>query len=84
MLTKLREEVKGSGATVLGFVGLPFTLGSYLVEGATGTKNKFANFRKLRESDPTLCEDILSLLTERIAQYAVYQIDAGAQVCKLM
>jgi len=83
VLGKLREAVDGSGATVLGFVGLPFTLGSYLVEGATGTKNGFANFRALRESDPSLCEDILSLLAKHISQYAIYQIDAGAQVIQV-
>ena len=33
VLRKLRAELKGTGATLLGFVGLPFTLGSYLVEG---------------------------------------------------
>ena len=57
VLTELREAVGPSGATVLGFVGLPFTLGTYLVEGATGTKTGFAEFRALRESDPELCRD---------------------------
>lgn len=83
VLGKLREAVAGSGATVLGFVGLPFTLGSYLVEGATGTKNGFANFRALRESDPELCRDILDLLAQHISDYAIYQIDAGAQVIQV-
>jgi len=83
VLGKLREAVAGSGATVLGFVGLPFTLGSYLVEGATGTKNGFANFRALRESDPKLCEDILDLLAQHISDYAIYQIDSGAQVIQV-
>lgn len=83
VLGKLRKAVAGSGATVLGFVGLPFTLGSYLVEGATGTKNGFANFRALRESDPELCSDILNLLAQHISDYAIYQIDAGAQVIQV-
>ncbi|KAL1528513.1 hypothetical protein AB1Y20_009859 [Prymnesium parvum] len=83
VLGKLREAVAGSGATVLGFVGLPFTLGSYLIEGATGTKNGFANFRALRESDPELCRDILDLLAQHIADYAVYQVDSGAQVIQV-
>ena len=34
VLGRLREEV-GSDATVLGFVGLPFTIATYLVEGKT-------------------------------------------------
>jgi len=83
VLEKLREEVKGSGATVLGFVGLPFTLGTYLVEGATGTKTGFAEFRKLRAEDPELCRDILGLLAKNIGEYAVYQVDHGAQVIQV-
>jgi uroporphyrinogen decarboxylase len=80
VLRKLRAEVAASGATVLGFVGLPFTLGTYLVEGATGTTNNFANIRELRQSDPELVRDMLSLLARNIAQYAAYQIESGAQV----
>jgi len=83
VLGKLRKEVAGSGATVLGFVGLPFTLGTYLIEGATGTKTGFSEMRKLRADDPELCRDILSLLAKNIAQYAIYQIDAGAQVIQV-
>ncbi len=83
VLGKLREKVAGSGATVLGFVGLPFTLGTYLVEGATGTKNNFANFRALRASDPDLCRDLLQHVAKNIADYAVYQIDSGAQVIQV-
>lgn len=83
VLGDLRKEVAESGATVLGFVGLPFTLGTYLIEGATGTKTGFAEMRALRTSDPELCHDILSLLAKNIAQYAVYQIDNGAQVVQV-
>jgi len=83
VLKRLREEVGPSGATVLGFVGLPFTLGTYLIEGATGTKNGFAEMRALRGSDPELCRDILSLLAKNIGDYACYQIESGAQVIQI-
>ena len=83
VLQKLRKEVEPSGAAVLGFVGLPFTLGTYLVEGATGTKTGFAEFRALRKSDPELCKDILTLLAKNIGQYAIYQIDNGAQMVQV-
>jgi uroporphyrinogen decarboxylase len=83
VLKQLREAVADSGATVLGFVGLPFTLGTYLVEGATGTKTGFAEFRSLRKTDPDLCRDILTLLAKNIGQYAIYQIDSGAQVVQV-
>eukprot|EP00308_Calcidiscus_leptoporus_P016833 CAMPEP_0119376914 /NCGR_PEP_ID=MMETSP1334-20130426/42114_1 /TAXON_ID=127549 /ORGANISM="Calcidiscus leptoporus, Strain RCC1130" /LENGTH=378 /DNA_ID=CAMNT_0007395645 /DNA_START=93 /DNA_END=1229 /DNA_ORIENTATION=- len=83
VLTKLRAELQGTGATLLGFVGLPFTLGTYLIEGATGLKTGFAEMRALRERDPQLTHEILGLLADRIAQYAAYQVDAGAQVIQV-
>lgn len=38
-LKNLRREV-GNKATVLGFVGLPYTLATYLVEGGSSTEYK--------------------------------------------
>ena len=40
-LRNLRREV-GSSATVLGFVGAPFTLASYLIEGGSSTDYRYA------------------------------------------
>jgi len=82
VLGKLREEV-GSSATVLGFVGLPFTLASYLVEGKTGTTSGFAEVRKMREEQPELLHGILTKLADNIAAYACYQVDRGAQVIQV-
>jgi len=82
VLGKLREEV-GNQATVLGFIGLPFTLASYLVEGQTGTKTGFKEVGKMRAEDPDLLHDILNLVAENIADYACYQIDSGAQVIQI-
>jgi len=83
VLQLLRKEVAESGATVLGFVGLPFTLATYLIEGATGTKTNWAETRALRNSDPELCRDILTLLAKNIADYASYQIENGAQIIQV-
>lgn len=82
VLGELRREV-GSRATVLGFVGLPFTLATYLVEGKTGTSSRFAEVAKLRQEDPELLHSILSLLADNIADYACYQIESGAQVIQV-
>ena len=35
--------------------------------------------RALRENEPELTHDILSFVADRIAQYAIYQIDSGTQ-----
>ena len=82
VLGKLREKV-GSSATVLGFVGLPFTLASYLVEGKTGTTSGFAEVGKMRSEKPELLHGILDLLAENIGAYACYQVDSGAQVIQV-
>ncbi len=82
VLGKLREEV-GNKATVLGFVGLPFTLASYLVEGKTGTTSGFAEVKKMREENPELLHGILSKLADNIGDYACYQVDQGAQVIQV-
>ena len=85
VLTELREGVAKSSpdTTVIGFVGLPFTLGSYLVEGKTGVSDGFPNIQKLIKNDPDVLHEILSVLTDNIINYACYQIESGAQVVQL-
>ncbi len=85
VLKKLREGLSTSSpdTTVLGFVGLPFTLGSYLVEGKTGVSDGFSSTRQLISNDPDILHEILLLLADNIVNYACYQIESGAQVIQL-
>ena len=85
VLTELREGVAKSSpdTTVIGFVGLPFTLGSYLVEGKTGVSDGFPNIQKLINDDADVLHELLSVLTDNIINYACYQIESGAQVVQL-
>lgn len=85
VLKKLREGLSSSSpdTTVLGFVGLPFTLGSYLVEGKTGVSDGFSSTRQLISNDPGILHDIFSLLADNIINYTCYQIESGAQVIQL-
>ena len=82
VLRELRQEV-GNKATVLGFIGLPFTLASYIVEGKTGLATNFHEVRQLMNNDPQLLHDILTTLATNIANYACFQIDSGAQVLQV-
>lgn len=84
-LEELRKQLSetSSGTTLLGFVGLPFTLASYLVEGQTGVSTGFPNIQKLMEDDPNLLKSILSVLSDNIVDYACYQIESGAQVLQV-
>lgn len=53
VLRELRKDV-GNEATVLGFIGLPFTLASYVVEGKTGIATDFQEVRRLMENEAQL------------------------------
>lgn len=86
VLERLRERVHGECA-VLGFVGAPFTLASYMIEGC-GVKN-LMEVKKFIYGDQTgdACASdlhvLLAYLEDVLVDYVVYQIDAGAQGVQL-
>lgn len=80
ILKTLRQEV-GNDAAVLGFVGSPWTLAAYAVEGRT-SKN-YANIKGMAFSEPAMLHQLLSKLADNIALYACHQIECGAQVVQL-
>lgn len=83
VLESLRDRVPTNGGTVLGFVGLPFTIGSYLIEGETGVARGFAQTKEMIQKDPELVHDIFSCLADNMGDYACFQIEAGAQVIQV-
>lgn len=80
ILGTLRQEV-GSEAAVLGFVGSPWTLAAYAVEGKS-SKN-YAVIKGMAFSQPQMLHQLLSKLADGIAAYVRYQIDCGAQMVQL-
>jgi len=76
-LRTLRRELDGSGAALLGFVGSPWTLATYLVEG--GASSLYHTIKGMAFSDPQLLEGLLERLSDAMAEYMIYQIDSGAQ-----
>lgn len=85
VLGQLREQLSTTSpdTTVIGFIGLPFTLASYLVEGQTGVSTGFPNTHQLMKDDPSLLKSILSIPTDNIVEYACYQINSGAQILQV-
>jgi uroporphyrinogen decarboxylase len=77
---QLRSYV-GNESTVLGFVGAPFTLATYIVEGS-GSKT-FANTKKMAFAEPEILHALLDKLADNIADYCRFQADAGAQVIQI-
>ncbi len=80
ILRSLRQEVEGQ-ATVLGFVGAPWTLATYAVEGKNSVD--YSLIKRMAFHEPMLLHQLLGKLTAAIATYARYQIDCGAQVIQI-
>jgi uroporphyrinogen decarboxylase len=80
ILGTLRREV-GNQSTVLGFVGSPWTLAAYAVEGKSSKDYK--TIKAMAFSKPQILHQLLSKLADAIATYVGYQIDCGAQVVQL-
>ena len=70
-LTRLREEV-GNQSTVLGFVGAPFTLATYIVEG--GSSKSYTHMKRLMFTQPEVLHAFLSKMADNIADYVRYQV----------
>lgn len=67
--------------TLLGFAGAPWTVATYMIEGA-GSKDHAAA-RQMGYGDPALFGRILDLLVEATAQYLCRQIEAGADAVQI-
>jgi uroporphyrinogen decarboxylase len=79
-LRTLREEVTPETA-VLGFVGCPYTLATYLVEGKTS--KEYLEIKKMAFNEPKLLHAILRNLADSIGEYALFQIENGAQLIQI-
>jgi uroporphyrinogen decarboxylase len=80
ILQTLRREV-GNQAAVLGFVGAPWTLAAYAIEGKSS--KDYTIIKSMAFSQPNLLHQFLGKLADAIAVYVRYQIDSGAQVVQL-
>lgn len=80
ILQSLRSEIKNE-STLLGFVGAPWTLAAYAIEGKS-SKN-YAIIKGMAFNEPAMLHQFLSKIADAIANYVKYQIDCGAQVVQL-
>jgi uroporphyrinogen decarboxylase len=89
ILSALRDELAGGDPVagvpdppaLLGFVGTPWTLAAYAVEGKA---DKHCMVTKtLMRRDPAVLHALLAHLADAVAAYCLYQIDAGAQALQL-
>ncbi|AFY66737.1 uroporphyrinogen decarboxylase [Geitlerinema sp. PCC 7407] len=80
ILETLRREV-GNEATVLGFVGAPWTLAAYAIEGKSS--KDYTIIKGMAFSEPEMLHTFLGKLADAIAIYVRHQIDCGAQVIQM-
>tara|TARA_Y100001968_G_C19441440_1_gene762777 strand:- start:2648 stop:3706 length:1059 start_codon:yes stop_codon:yes gene_type:complete len=80
VLQRLKESV-GNKAAVLGFVGAPWTLAAYVVEGKS-SKN-YSIIKAMAFQQPELLHKLLNHFAISIAKYLNYQINSGAQVVQM-
>ena len=76
-LRNLRKETEGR-TSLLGFVGAPFTLAAYSVNGMAN-KHCFET-KKMMSHDPEVMHAFCDHLATNIGEYACHQIEEGAQV----
>jgi uroporphyrinogen decarboxylase len=71
----VRRELDGR-APVIGFVGAPFTLASYLIEG--GASRNYIHTKRMMYGDEALWTQLMAKLVMVLAAYAKSQVEAGA------
>jgi len=66
---------------VIGFVGAPFTVASYMIEG--GASRHFLNTKRMMYRDETLWRRLMGKLVDVLAPFAVLQVAAGARAIQV-
>nr|XP_018682766.1 PREDICTED: uroporphyrinogen decarboxylase 1, chloroplastic-like isoform X2 [Musa acuminata subsp. malaccensis] len=76
-----RPDGVGKKAAVLGFVGAPWTIATYIVEG--GTTRTYTTIKRMCHTAPHVLRVLLSHLTQAISDYIIFQVKSGAQCIQI-
>jgi len=79
-LQNLRSAVNGEAA-VLGFIGAPYTLATYCIEGKTS--RNYLVTKKMMYTEPKIMHALLTKIAKNIGEYACFQIESGAQAVQM-
>jgi len=74
-------ELAATNTPLIGFAGAPFTVASYLVEGAP--TREFAIIKTMMHSDPALFDQLMDRLVAITIPYLRAQVAAGARALQL-
>jgi uroporphyrinogen decarboxylase len=78
---KLTRKSLNAEKDLIGFVGSPWTLASYVIEGGS-TKN-FAECKNIAYNQPEIFEKLIDLLTDSVILHLKEQIKSGVSIVKL-
>ena len=69
------------GVSLIGFVGAPWTVASYMIAG--GSEKGQLTSRRCAFEEPTFLDDLFEILTEAIVAFLKLQVSSGAQVVQI-
>ena len=75
-VSRIRRELAGS-VPLIGFSGSPWTLGTYMVEGASS--KDFRHIKALAYDQPAVLHELLDKTARAVTDYLNAQVEAGAQ-----
>jgi uroporphyrinogen decarboxylase len=75
------NELEATGTPLIGFAGAPFTVASYLVEGAP--TRDFGVIKSLMHRDPVLFDQLLERLIDITVAFLRAQVEHGARALQL-
>ena len=76
----IKNELSGQ-KPLIGFIGSPWTVATYLIEG--NSSKTFRNVKMMLENNTALLHDILNLLTKISIEYLRKQIESGIDVAMI-
>ena len=66
---------------VIGFIGAPFTMASYIIEG--GASRKFIRTKRMMYAEETLWRRLMGKIVDVLAPFASLQVSAGAKAIQV-
>ena len=75
------ERALAGRVPVIGFVGAPFTLASYIIEG--GASRTFLRTKRMMYNEETLWRRLMGKLVDVLGPFAILQVGAGARAIQV-
>jgi uroporphyrinogen decarboxylase len=85
ILQRLHKEAEEMNTSLIGFVGAPFTLAAYSLEGKSSKHCETTKslILKNERGETQAFQSFMDTLAEMIGQYACHQIESGAEVIQI-